>query len=66
MKKSSVPNNYNNILREYASHGFRVLAIGSKSVSEAEIKEWGREQMEENLVFNGFEVFENPLKPETN
>lgn len=29
------------------------------------MKEWRRDQVEENLVFNGFEVFENPLKKET-
>lgn len=29
------------------------------------MKTWGRNQMEENLVFNGFEVFQNPLKKET-
>jgi magnesium-transporting ATPase (P-type) len=33
MKKSFVPKNYNEILREYASHGFRVLAIASKIIS---------------------------------
>lgn len=53
------------MLREYASHGFRVLAIASKSITEENMKEWRREQVEENLVFNGFEVFENPLKKET-
>lgn len=33
MKRSSIPKNYMEILREYASHGFRVLAIASKSIS---------------------------------
>lgn len=34
MKKNSIPKNYNEILKEYASHGFRVLAIASKPVSD--------------------------------
>jgi magnesium-transporting ATPase (P-type) len=38
MKRSSVPKNYNEMLRKYASHGFRVLAIASKPISEESIK----------------------------
>lgn len=33
MDKKSIPKNYNEILREYASHGFRVLGLASKPVS---------------------------------
>jgi cation-transporting P-type ATPase 13A2 len=33
MKKNSMPKNYNEVLKEYASHGFRVLAIASKSIT---------------------------------
>lgn len=43
MKKTSIPKNYNEILKEYASHGFRVLAIASKAVSEDNLKTWGRD-----------------------
>lgn len=32
MQKSSMPNNYYDVLKEYASHGFRVLAIASKPI----------------------------------
>lgn len=32
MNPSSVPKNYQEVLKEYASHGFRVLAIASKSL----------------------------------
>jgi magnesium-transporting ATPase (P-type) len=34
------------MLREYASHGFRVLAIASKPISEENMREWKREQVE--------------------
>lgn len=57
MKNSSVPKNYNEMLKEYASHGFRVLAVASKNVSEEEMKELNRDDIERDLSFNGFEVF---------
>jgi magnesium-transporting ATPase (P-type) len=41
-------------LKEYASHGFRVLAIASKPITEEELRTFGREQMEAGLLFNGF------------
>lgn len=63
MKSSSVPKNYNQMLKEYASHGFRVLSVASKSINEEEMRTLGREDIEANLIFNGFEVFENKLKP---
>ena len=34
MRNSSIPKNYNEMLKEYASHGFRVLAIASKNITE--------------------------------
>ena len=42
MKSSSVPKNYNEMLKEYASHGFRVLTVASKSVNEEEMKSLSR------------------------
>lgn len=65
MRKETIPPNYNEILRQYASHGFRVLAIASKSITEVEVKTLSRTEAERHLSFNGFEVFENKLKPET-
>ena len=34
MKNASVPKNYNQMLKEYASHGFRVLSVASKQITE--------------------------------
>jgi len=45
MKPSSVPKNYNEMLKEYASHGFRVLAVANKPVSEEEMKTLSREDI---------------------
>lgn len=54
MQASSIPKNYSEILKQYASHGFRVLAIGSKQISEGEIKNITRATAEKDLIFNGF------------
>lgn len=45
MKKSSIPKNYNEILKEYASHGFRVLAIASKPITDDELRTFNRGEM---------------------
>lgn len=63
MEKSSIPSNYDVVLKQYASHGFRVLAIASKSISEGQLKSITRSEAESQLIFNGFEIFENKLKP---
>lgn len=34
MDKSTIPTNYHEVLKEYASSGFRVLAIASKKISK--------------------------------
>jgi cation-transporting ATPase 13A2 len=42
-----------------------VLAIASKQLVDCDFKKVTREEAERGLSFNGFEVFENKLKPET-
>lgn len=59
----TIPKNYKDILNQYASNGFRVLAIASKSIDPSVMKTIPRPEAENNLSFNGFEVFENKLKP---
>lgn len=63
-KKSTLPSNYGQVLKQYASQGFRVLAIGSKKI-EANAINSPRLDLEKEINFEGFEVFENRLKPET-
>lgn len=60
--EDTVPKNYDEILREYTSQGYRVLAIGHRKVDNPKL---GRLELEKDLVFDGFEVFENSLKPQT-
>jgi cation-transporting ATPase 13A3/4/5 len=52
-------------LKKYTSCGFRVLAVCSKKIPVSEIETIDRATAEARLEFNGFEVFENKLKPET-
>lgn len=65
MKGDGIPGNYKEILEKYTSCGFRVLAVASKEIKLGEIENISRENAEKDLDFNGFEVFENKLKPET-
>lgn len=65
MKAGGIPNDYKKTLEKYTSCGFRVLAVASKQINIAEIDTISRENAEKDLDFNGFEVFENKLKPET-
>ena len=43
MDKNSIPHDYNKVLHEYASNGFRVLAIGSKKIPGHNYQEVTRE-----------------------
>lgn len=61
MDRSTVPSDYEQALKQYAAHGFRVLAIASAKVT-GDIKTISRADVEKNLRFDGFEVFENKLK----
>ena len=65
MKPDTIPAGYDDTLKKYTSCGFRVLAVASKQISLSEIESISRESAENGLEFNGFEVFENKLKPET-
>lgn len=48
MDKKTVPSNYSEVLKEYTSNGFRVLAIASKKVAD-NIKALTREEVETGL-----------------
>ena len=73
-RPESIPPDYNRILAEYAQQGFRVLACAGRQLnadSDTSILNWsqiqklGRKQVESNLDFLGFIIFENKLKSET-
>jgi cation-transporting ATPase 13A2 len=66
--KGSLPNDYKERLSYYTHHGFRVIACATKSMpnlSFVRAQRVKREQVEADLTFLGFIVFENKLKPTT-
>ena len=65
MNPAGIPENYFDMLKKYTSCGFRVLAVCSKKIQVQDIEIIDRNSAESQLEFNGFEVFENKLKPET-
>lgn len=49
----TVPINYEEILKEYASSGFRILAIGSRKIDKSDLHR-ERSFLENDLQFDGF------------
>jgi cation-transporting ATPase 13A3/4/5 len=60
--KESVPDNYSNTLDEYAQKGIRVIAFASRPLTSPNLRQ---EDAEKNLIFGGFLLLSNPLKPST-
>jgi cation-transporting P-type ATPase 13A2 len=56
------------MLDHYTHHGYRVIALASKSLpamSSKRSQRLKRPEVESDLIFLGFVVFENKLKPST-
>jgi cation-transporting P-type ATPase 13A2 len=63
-----VPSDYEEILDFYTHHGYRVIALAAKSLTNISIKRaqrMKRQEAESDLIFLGFIVFENKLKAST-
>ena len=65
--QSTIPNNFNEILNNYTSKGYRVLALAAKSINInfQQIKTLHRDVIENNFIFLGFLIIENKLKENT-
>ncbi|CAJ0920884.1 unnamed protein product [Ranitomeya imitator] len=64
----SVPLNYHRELEHYTLQGFRVIALAYKTLATNNaqiIESLEREEVESDLVFLGFLIMENKLKPQT-
>lgn len=64
----TVPVNFSKELEHYTLQGFRVIALAYKKLATNNvqiIESLEREEVESNLVFLGFLIMENKLKPET-
>ncbi|KAJ3291099.1 hypothetical protein HDU79_002679 [Rhizoclosmatium sp. JEL0117] len=64
----SIPPDYEQLLHRYAHHGYHVIAIATKvfsNISWLKLMRMRREEVECDLHFLGFLVFDNKLKPVT-
>ncbi|ORX82959.1 hypothetical protein K493DRAFT_240394 [Basidiobolus meristosporus CBS 931.73] len=67
-RPESLPHDYHEILQQYTHHGYRVIACAAKSLPSLnwlKAQRIKREQVEAELQFIGFIIFENKLKPTT-
>ncbi|KAJ3334978.1 hypothetical protein HDU93_006907 [Gonapodya sp. JEL0774] len=67
-KPESIPHNCDSLLKEYTHHGYRVIAVGWKRLEGANwmrAMRMSRDDIEKDLSFLGFIVFENKVKPTT-
>lgn len=65
---TAVPTDYDEILDFYTHHGYRVIALAAKylpNISAKRAQRMKRQEAESDLIFLGFIVFENKLKPST-
>lgn len=66
--RDSLPNDYSNVFSHYAHHGFRVIGCAYKpcpGLTWLKAQKFSRSDAESDLIFLGFIVFENRLKPQT-
>ncbi|OMJ16155.1 putative cation-transporting ATPase [Smittium culicis] len=63
--QSTIPKDFSKKLSEFTHNGYRVLAVGGKmsNMSWPDAQKTKREQIECELIFLGFVIFENKLKP---
>ncbi|KAM9316544.1 putative cation-transporting ATPase 13A4 [Gastrophryne carolinensis] len=67
-KQETVPSNFSYVLEEYTVQGFRVIGMAYKTLElngNTKIETFERDEVEHDLLFLGFLIMENRLKPET-
>ena len=64
----TIPEDFNDTLNKYAIKGFRILAMGFKTIkmSYMQSQQISRDKAESKLIFLGLLIVQNKLKPETN
>ncbi|XP_068630367.1 polyamine-transporting ATPase 13A3-like [Battus philenor] len=66
---SSLPENFSTVLHEYTSNGYRVIGFAHKKLDRKmkwmDAQRIKRDNLECDMVFLGFLVMQNSLKPET-
>lgn len=65
----TLPDNFSSVLNDYTSNGFRVIGLAHKKLDRkmkwVDAQRIKRETLECEMVFLGFLVMQNSLKPET-
>ncbi|GMM43332.1 putative acid anhydride hydrolase [Hanseniaspora uvarum] len=63
----TIPHNYDSIVKHYAHQGYRLIALAGNTInlSSGHDAEDTREYCEQNLMFLGFIIFENKIKPQS-
>ncbi|KAJ3333841.1 hypothetical protein HDU76_002562 [Blyttiomyces sp. JEL0837] len=64
----SIPSEYDSLLKMYAHRGYRVIALAWRKLENVpwmKVMKMRREEIERDLDFLGFVIFENKLKPST-
>ncbi|XP_013188723.1 polyamine-transporting ATPase 13A3 [Amyelois transitella] len=68
-KQDSLPEDFSSVLNEYTSNGFRVIGLAHKKLDRkmkwVDAQRIKRETLECDMIFLGFLVMQNSLKPET-
>ncbi|CAH8871431.1 unnamed protein product [Trichobilharzia szidati] len=66
-RRDTIPANFHSNLLEYTREGFRVLALAWRPIKSSYLRilRLSRDRVENNLLFLGFLVMENRLKPES-
>ncbi|KAI0472027.1 hypothetical protein GGR56DRAFT_667735 [Xylariaceae sp. FL0804] len=67
-RPESFPDDYDELLSYYTHKGYRVIACATKHIQKlswVKIQKMRREEVETDLEFMGFIIFENKLKPTT-
>ncbi|KAF1985978.1 hypothetical protein K402DRAFT_454662 [Aulographum hederae CBS 113979] len=65
-KPDSFPSDYDELLGYYTHRGFRVIGCATKTIPKlnwVKVQKMKREEVESDLEFAGFIIFENKLKP---
>ena len=66
-KPETIPSNYNRIMNSYSNQGLRVFAISFKllKMHYLQSEKLSRESVEHDLIFLGFFIVKNKLRPRT-
>ena len=66
-KPESIPSNYNRVMNSYSNRGLRVFALAFKllKMHYLQSEKLSRESVEHDLIFLGFFIVKNKLRPRT-